>query len=177
MMKTALAVIKRVFTMADRDGDGKLFKKELETYNRQQADAIASRIVLTYADRGQTLFAILDRNGDQKLGLRELRRAGERLARLDGDGDGRIAQEEIPRGYRLTIGRGPLRVRPGVVVEKVGFGESPAGTRGATWFERMDRNRDGDVSRREFLGSRAQFERFDRDGDGLIDAKEAAARP
>src|SRR5262249_27186783 len=79
MMKTALAVIRRFFRRAAREGEGKLLKKELEAYNRQQADAIASRIVLTYADRGQTLFAILDRNGDQKLGLRELRRAGERL--------------------------------------------------------------------------------------------------
>ena len=38
----------------------------------------------------------------------------------------------------------------------------------------MDRNRDGDVSRREFLGPRAEFDRLDRDHDGLIDAEEAA---
>jgi hypothetical protein len=38
----------------------------------------------------------------------------------------------------------------------------------------MDRNRDGDVSRREFLGPRAAFERLDADGDGLITAEEAA---
>ena len=39
----------------------------------------------------------------------------------------------------------------------------------------MDRNRDGDVSRREFLGPRDQFDRLDRDNDGLIDADEARA--
>jgi hypothetical protein len=39
----------------------------------------------------------------------------------------------------------------------------------------MDRNRDGDVSSREFRGPKAQFERLDRDKDGLIDAAEAAA--
>jgi hypothetical protein len=39
----------------------------------------------------------------------------------------------------------------------------------------MDRNKDGDVSRREFLGPRERFERLDRDRDGLIDADEAAA--
>jgi hypothetical protein len=37
----------------------------------------------------------------------------------------------------------------------------------------MDRNRDGDVSRREFLGPRDQFDRLDRDNDGLIDPDEA----
>ena len=39
----------------------------------------------------------------------------------------------------------------------------------------MDRNHDGDVARREFLGSRDQFDRLDRDKDGLIDANEALA--
>ena len=39
----------------------------------------------------------------------------------------------------------------------------------------MDRNRDGDVSRREFLGPREQFDRLDRDKDGLIDPDEASA--
>jgi Ca2+-binding EF-hand superfamily protein len=38
----------------------------------------------------------------------------------------------------------------------------------------MDRNRDGDISRREFLGPRAAFERLDSDRDGLIDSVEAA---
>ena len=38
----------------------------------------------------------------------------------------------------------------------------------------MDRNSDGDISRREFLGPRADFERLDGNHDGLIDAEEAA---
>lgn len=38
----------------------------------------------------------------------------------------------------------------------------------------MDRNRDGDVSRREFLGPKAQFDRLDLDKDGLLDPVEAA---
>jgi hypothetical protein len=42
----------------------------------------------------------------------------------------------------------------------------------------MDRNHDGDVSRREFLGTREQFDRLDRDQDGLLGPDEAeAARP
>ena len=43
------------------------------------------------------------------------------------------------------------------------------------WFRRMDRNGDGDVSLREFLGPLELFRAIDRDGDGLISADEARA--
>jgi len=39
----------------------------------------------------------------------------------------------------------------------------------------MDRNRDGDLSPREFLGPKAEFRKLDADGDGLIDGVEAQA--
>jgi hypothetical protein len=39
----------------------------------------------------------------------------------------------------------------------------------------MDRNGDGDVSRREFLGTDEQFREIDTDGDGLISVEEAEA--
>jgi hypothetical protein len=37
----------------------------------------------------------------------------------------------------------------------------------------MDRNGDGDVSPREFLGTDEEFRLLDADGDGLISADEA----
>jgi hypothetical protein len=37
----------------------------------------------------------------------------------------------------------------------------------------MDRNGDGDVSRREFLGPPDAFLKLDRDGDGVISRDEA----
>ncbi len=39
----------------------------------------------------------------------------------------------------------------------------------------MDRNRDGDVSRKEFIGTAEQFKLIDKDGDGLISLEEAEA--
>ncbi len=44
---------------------------------------------------------------------------------------------------------------------------------GPQWFRAMDRNGDGFVSVREFLGTPEQFRKLDRDGDGLLSAEEA----
>ena len=41
------------------------------------------------------------------------------------------------------------------------------------WFQAMDRNGDGDLSRREFTGSADVFNKLDHDQDGLIDGMEA----
>ena len=45
--------------------------------------------------------------------------------------------------------------------------------RGPLWFRKMDRNGDGDVSLREFLGTKEQFDRIDIDHDGMISVEEA----
>jgi hypothetical protein len=37
----------------------------------------------------------------------------------------------------------------------------------------MDRNHDGEITWREFLGSREQFRKLDLDGDGVITIEEA----
>ena len=66
---------------------------------------------------------------------------------------------------------------PGVVGRRL---SAPGGVRqgpnrGPAWFRKMDRNKDGDVSRREFLGTPEEFKKIDTDGDGLISAAEADA--
>ena len=43
------------------------------------------------------------------------------------------------------------------------------------WFAAMDSNRDGEISRREFLGTQDQFQQLDRDADGFIGPAEAAS--
>lgn len=137
--------------------------------------AVARSTILTIADRGWSFFDLLDADHDGRLSQRELRSAWSRLASWDRDGDGCIAVKEVPRQLHLILSHGhprPLEMageHPGL-----GFSgrpvEKPAGP---LWFRKMDLNGDGDVSRREFLGSSADFRRIDADGDGLIDAREA----
>jgi hypothetical protein len=43
------------------------------------------------------------------------------------------------------------------------------------WFTRMDRNQDGVVSDREFLGPREHFQAMDASGDCLVDPDEATS--
>jgi hypothetical protein len=41
----------------------------------------------------------------------------------------------------------------------------------------MDSNGDGDISPREFLGSREKFQQLDTDGDGFVSGDEAGTLP
>jgi hypothetical protein len=45
---------------------------------------------------------------------------------------------------------------------------------GPIWFQRMDRNNDGDLVWNEFFGSLELFHELDADHDGLLDPQEAA---
>jgi Ca2+-binding EF-hand superfamily protein len=177
-----------IFKAMDRDGDGKLFEKEmlayLDTMKELQAAAQKSFASLTVSDRGRGLFDLLDTNRDGRLGLREMRRMPELLGPkggLDRDGDGALSRSEIPRSYRADFRRGPVAVgnnfggKVFVVANRVGgpAPTPPAPARGPLWFRKMDRNRDGDVSRREFLGTDEEFRKIDTDGDGLISLEEA----
>jgi Ca2+-binding EF-hand superfamily protein len=170
-----------LFDMMDKDGDGKLYMKEVDAFVDQQTQAARSQMVLSVDDQGRAIFAIVDLNRDRHLGIREIRDAVARVTSWDRDGDGLIRSDEIPHHYQLSIGRGQITAvgmsrfaGPNMMAAP----GAPAPAAGPSWFRKMDRNRDGDVSRREFLGPRAAFERLDGDRDGLIDAVEAAkAKP
>jgi Ca2+-binding EF-hand superfamily protein len=172
--QTALAGL---FSLIDADGDGKLYPKELDAFLDRQAVSARSRTTLATADQGRAVFAILDLNRDGQLGPRELRGAGSRVMSWDQNHDSRISAGEIPHHYQFTLGRRQVAL-PGVPYSRTHTvaAAPPSGgdAAGPSWFRKMDRNRDGDVSPREFFGPASAFERLDRDGDGLIDASEAA---
>lgn len=158
----------------DRDGDGKLYARELTDFLDRQLKAARGRLVLTTSDQGRAIFGILDLDRDRRLSAREIMRTVDRVTSWDGDHDGQVTPDEIPYHFQVTIARGALSGlavagSPMVAAHRAGPAEGP------DWFRLMDRNHDGDVSHREFLGPRDQFNRLDRDQDGLIDSAEAGA--
>jgi Ca2+-binding EF-hand superfamily protein len=169
--------LKSLFDLLDRDSDGKLYPKELDVFVESQARAARDRMVLTASDQGRAIFSILDLNRDRRLGNREVRGTLDRVATWDVDGDGRITADEIPHHYQLTLGRAQLAGVGNVALAAPVVMNNEAAmpvASGPSWFRRMDRNRDGDISRREFLGPKAQFDRLDIDKDNLLDPAEAA---
>jgi Ca2+-binding EF-hand superfamily protein len=175
-----------LFKAMDRDGDGKLYLKEVLAYfaamESLQQGAKASVVSLEVSDQGKGLFELLDTDGDGRLSARELRRLPALVDKLGRNGDGCLSRDEIPRSYRADFRQGPADtgnafgavfvVDSGTVLAQT---LPPPRTAGPLWFRKMDRNRDGDVSRREFLGTDAEFKAIDTDGDGLISAAEADA--
>lgn len=172
-----------LFKRIDLDGDGKIPEKELIAYLDQQEDlqarATGACVTLTFTDQSRGMFTLFDANSDGRLSVRELRQGAKLLAQFDRDKKDHLAADDIPRQYYLALRSGPSNqgVTPNAILALYSSAytssyDTPASV-GPTWFAKMDRNRDGDVSRREFLFSAEAFRRVDADGDGLISPDEA----
>jgi Ca2+-binding EF-hand superfamily protein len=168
----------RAFDALDADGDGMLFERELVAYIDQRSAAAESRTILTVQLLGPGLFDLLDLDHDGRLCRREVRNIDRRVLAWDRNGDGKVYAAEMPSVYDLTVARDQPQFPGGIPVfssrAKPNLTES---RRGPDWFRRMDQNRDGDVSRREFLGPPPLFERLDKDGDGFLSLEEITTNP
>ncbi|OWK41760.1 hypothetical protein [Fimbriiglobus ruber] len=175
-------VFRDLFPVLDKDGDGKVFEKELlaAVDEAEDLDEAATNGVVTIelTEVGHGLFGLIDADGDGRFSVRELRAMATLVERFDANKDGLLAPNEIPRRFeaKFSQGFGAGQAPYGVLAVPVPAANGPPRAQaGPVWFQKMDRNRDGDVSRREFLGTEEDFRKLDTDGDGLISVQEAEA--
>jgi hypothetical protein len=134
---------------------------------RARFEAVAKEVVtISVRPEPRGWFELFDFNGDGQLSVRELRAVGKLLsARAAGN------SVRAPDFARPAV---TVAVSPGVgSPPPVRLTKAPPPEHGPEWFRALDRNGDGDVSRKEFPGTDAQFRHYDADGDGLISAAEA----
>lgn len=172
------------FAVVDQNSDKMVTRDELFSFVERDLMAAASRIEVTVKQDGKTLFSLLDANQDRRLSAREIKSGTSILQKYDLNGDGAFAETELGTEYVLTLGlgRSELRRNSGMMtMQAMSMNSGDAilpgleGLNGPEWFRRMDRNQDGDVSAREFLGTSTQFAALDTDQDGLMSASEAEA--
>lgn len=165
------------FQQVDRNGDKMVVVQEVVDHLALDDQLNESRIELLVSNDGRSLFELMDEDRDQRISPREFLDAAARLMKLDRNTDQRIDSAELESRVRVSLSLDrPQLFQPMPVMMRAMTGRPPRPTTdGPDWFIKMDRNRDGDVSAREFLGPLPAFEKLDADGNGVLDAKEATA--
>jgi Ca2+-binding EF-hand superfamily protein len=162
------------FAQLDSDSDEKVYEKELAAYLEQRVAVTRAQVRARAADQEDALFTALDTDGDGRLNTREIRLTPTRLKALDQNQDGKIQSDEIPGSMLIGFVRGNPQQDDQLL--------SPTALTTATvdpalprWFRGMDANRDGEISPREFFGTKEKFSGIDKDTDGYVTIEEAKA--
>ena len=130
-------------------------------------------VTLELREGAKGIFGALDVDNDQRLSVREMRRAPLLIRELDRNKDQSLSIGEVRQQYRAHFSRGLGNPSSPAVYSDSGEAAAATSQNGPKWFQRMDRNRDGDVSPKEFLGKQAQFRKLDKDNNRLISVEEA----
>lgn len=178
-----LGTLSQRFGELDVDGDGQLFPKEFVQVMLPSAQVASRQLRVGIGEAAVDMFLAIDRDQDARITTREFRALPALIATWDNNGNGGLDADEVPRRYRLQLGIEEFLPRVGpqtrVAVEQRVLrpvtAPGPSAVPSPAWFLRMDRNGDGDVSRREFLGTRDDFNKLDLDHDELISGTEAAS--
>ncbi len=171
----------RDFEAMDRDHNGMVFEDEWIAYLRLRDALAEGRISLTITVESVDPLTQFDANHDGRLNRAEFTAALAAVAAWDRNHDGFVTPDEIPRTLVGTFHVGPKRAvaprGPRYSRMKASAKSPPAASEAPVWFQKMDRNQDGEVSLREFLGPISVFRRLDTNGDGRLDVHEAQAAP
>jgi Ca2+-binding EF-hand superfamily protein len=134
-----------------------------------------NRITLSIGIAATDPFAQFDANGDGRLTHGEWLRAMAAVRKWDANHDGEITADELPRPLAGTFHLGTIRSAANSPPMYEPKKPAAAPDSSPAWFQKMDRNHDGEVSLREFLGPLSVFRRLDANHDGYLDASEARA--
>lgn len=169
------------FDAVDANADGMVLRDELTGHIDRDAMLSQCRLVMRVASKSKSLFQLLDKNYDNRLSQREFTTGFAKVADLDLNNDQRIGDHELSSEFSLSFALGRPITFTAAANQQPNMGSADgrvpeiASLEGPRWFVRMDRNRDGDVSEREFLGTVEMFQQVDTDADGLIGLAEATA--
>ncbi|QDU78795.1 transaldolase/EF-hand domain-containing protein [Polystyrenella longa] len=164
------------FAYLDEDQDEKLTREELTKYVNQEASLAQCQLLMSVDKKSQSLFRLLDVDSDRRLEPRELLHPAEKMKSFDNNHDGQLTEPEMKTIYELSFQLQP----PSLFMDSFNLNNAnrigpilTPPTTGPEWFRQMDRNLDGDLTRREFLGPGVLFQKFDLDQDRLLSPKEA----
>lgn len=158
------------FDAYDTDGDGAVSYDEAADYVVAAGARQRLCVSVVVNDSADPHFATLDGDGDGRLGEREILAAGETL-RGAGPGSAARRRGDIPWRMRLTVFRTARQLTPDAAPPTLARGDSAESA--PPWFIGADVNRDGEVSRREFVGSPPSFTALDANADGFLTVDEA----
>ncbi len=172
--------LKSQFDNWDQDGNGMVYEREILEYYQRQQEPRQHQASIAAVERNFPLLAALDGDRDGRLNLQELYGTPQELQELDHDQDGTLERGELPRTIDLVFSRSSYAYQGGRRgIRRPAFnrpnGQDAAGS-SLDWFQAMDRNRDGVVSRREFLGTERQFRQLDQNGNRFLEESEAGDR-
>lgn len=164
-----------LFDAMDANDDDRVFASEMQAYVKEYTEPATTTCQVTIFSMGFGVFQILDDNGDGRISVRELRGCEQSLLERSST-EQTIDGGKLGSSYRIEFQRGGVGLfgrvdRPQAQAQTATL----AVQSGPIWFQRMDRNGDGDLIWDEFLGPRDVFHELDTDGDSLVDSQEATA--
>lgn len=160
------------FDEIDRDDSGSIDRAEAIYFANRTPGVLGGQVHCRVRHDPDALFAELDSNADTRLNPREIRRAPDRLRKLDTNKDNFVDIDEVPDAISIGVWRGNREARPGLFANS--SGQAPQSDL-PSWFVAMDTNQDGEIGDNEFLGNPQQFQQLDADTDGYLTIAEVEA--
>lgn len=170
------------FADLDADGDDKLTLEEIRRGMIPEAPIWGVQIRGRGAEAPDGVFAWLDQDRNGILSERETIQVVDRLKQItknqpdhdrigSADEGSVIRATSLPDTFELHLTRGDPS-QADQLFQVTNEDRQTSKENWPRWAESMDTNRDGDISRQEFLGSDEHFDALDHDRDGFIHADE-----